>query len=265
MDPAAIVGIIVAFGALLGMLFLEGSSLQTILIPAPLLLVFGSTIAVTVASTTIPDSLLALRALPRAFVGRIAKPASVIDQIVEYAGVARRDGVLALEREAEKADDPFIRIALNNIADGTDPEQMHALLEDEMTARTRPGAIAARFYTTMGGYAPTIGIVGTVVSLTHVLENLAEPEKLGPSIAVAFVATLWGVLSANFMWLPIGSRLARLNELEAERMALIIEGMMGIQEGLQPRVLAERLRALAGADATAPAARPAPEREATGG
>ena len=96
----------------------------------------------------------------------------------------------------------------------------------------------------MGGYAPTIGIIGTVVSLTHVLENLDDPGHLGPMIASAFVATLWGLLSANFLWLPIGARLRRLSELDVERMNLLMEGVLAVQAGSQPRLLGERLRAM---------------------
>jgi chemotaxis protein MotA len=103
---------------------------------------------------------------------------------------------------------------------------------------------AAKFFTGMGGYAPTIGIIGTVVSLTHVLENLSDPASLGESIAAAFVATLWGVLSANFLWLPIGTRLIRLAELDVQRMTILIEGVLAIQAGSQPRTLGERLQAL---------------------
>jgi len=262
MDPASIIGIILAFGALAGMMFIEGTGFDSILLPAPLILVFGASIAVTIASVTIADTIVAVKALPSAFVGRVPKPADAIEPLVRYATIARRDGVLALEREASAADDPYVRIALQNIADGMDPEQMQVLLEDEMETRTKPGATASRFFTTMGGYAPTIGIVGTVVALTHVLENLSEPEKLGPSIAAAFVATLWGVLSANFLWLPIGNRLARINELEAERMLLILEGMMAIQQGTQPGVLGERLHALAGGKPGGGTSRAAPQREA---
>jgi chemotaxis protein MotA len=110
----------------------------------------------------------------------------------------------------------------------------------------------------MGGYAPTIGIIGTVVSLTHVLENLAEPGELGPMIASAFVATLWGLLSANFLWLPLGSRLRRLSELDVERMTLLMEGVLAVQSGSQPRLLGERLRAMVpGGDADKPAAKSA--------
>ena len=126
---------------------------------------------------------------------------------------------------------------------------MRELLEDEIDTRTASDRIAGKFFTTLGGFAPTVGIIGTVVSLTHVLENLSTPGKLGPLIAAAFVATLWGLLSANFLWLPIGSRLRRLSDLENARMTLIMEGVLAVQAGSQPRLLGERLRAMVPANA----------------
>lgn len=249
MDPATIIGIVVAFGALLAMLTLEGSQVSAILLPAPMVLVFGATIAVGIASGTIRDLMLAVQAVPRAFTGKIPQPQQTIDEVVALAEKARREGLLSLEQEAEKASDPFLKNALQNIADGTDGEELRNLLEDEIGTRTQSDRIAGKFFTTLGGFAPTVGIIGTVVSLTHVLENLSTPDKLGPLIAAAFVATLWGLLSANFLWLPLGSRLRRLSDLENQRMVLLMEGVLAVQAGSQPRLLGERLRAMVPANA----------------
>jgi chemotaxis protein MotA len=244
MDPATIIGILAAFGALLAMMVMEGASPMAVLLPPPMILVFGATIGVGIASATLPDFFQALKALPRAFTGKVAKPQVVIDQMVEIAEIARRQGLLAIEAEADKIDDPFFKKALQSIADGMDAEELAILLEDKIATYERTSKQANKFYTSLGGYAPTIGIIGTVVSLTHVLENLSDPEHLGEMIASAFVATLWGVLSANFLWLPIAGRLGRLTDLESQRMTLIMEGALAVQGGSQPRVLGERLRAL---------------------
>ena len=249
MDPATIIGIVIAFGALLAMMTMEGATLTAILLPAPMILVFGATIAVGIASTTIPDAIQAVKSLPRAFKGVKFKPQETIDQVVELAEVARRQGLLALEQEADKIKDPFLKSALQGVADGMDAEDLAIMLEDQVATQERADRQAAKFFTSMGGYAPTIGIIGTVVSLTHVLENLSTPDKLGPLIAAAFVATLWGLLSANFIWLPIGSRLRRLSDLESERMTLLMEGVLAVQAGSQPRLLGERLRAMVPANA----------------
>ena len=244
MDPATLIGIFVAFGALFAMVTLEGAHVSSLLLPAPMVLVFGATIAVGIAGGTFKDFLLAIKSLPKAFKGKITPPQQIIDQVVSLAEIARSDGLLALEQEADRLDDPFLKGALQNIADGTDGEELRVLLEDEVQTAAASGRTASRFFTSMGGYAPTIGIIGTVVSLTHVLENLETPATLGPMIATAFVATLWGLLSANFLWLPIGARLKRINDLETERMNLLMEGVLAVQAGSQPRLLGERLRAM---------------------
>lgn len=254
MDPATIIGILVAFGALFAMITLEGSHVTAILLPAPMVLVFGATIAIGIAGGTIKDFLTAIKAVPGAFRGKIAKPQETIDRVVGLAEKARSDGLLSLEQEADEIDDPFLKGALQNIADGTDGEELRMMLEDEIETKARSGRTASKFFNSMGGYAPTIGIIGTVVSLTHVLENLESPATLGPMIATAFVATLWGLLSANFLWLPIGTRIRRLSDLETERMTLLMEGVLAVQSGSQPRLLGERLRAMVSADSLSAAA-----------
>ncbi|HXF03020.1 MAG TPA: MotA/TolQ/ExbB proton channel family protein [Arthrobacter sp.] len=244
MDPATLIGLLLAFGSLYAMITLEGAHVSALLIPAPMILVFGATIAVGLASTTLRDGMQAIKSLPQAFTGKVAKPQVVIDRVVELAEKARSEGLLALDAEATEEKDPFMQRALQNIADGTDGEELRILLEDEISTRARADRQSSKFYMSMGGYAPTIGIIGTVVSLTHVLENLSTPDTLGPMIATAFVATLWGLLSANFIWLPIGGKLKRLSDLETERMTLLMEGMLAVQAGSQPRLLGERLRAM---------------------
>lgn len=244
MDPATILGILIAFGSLLAMIFLEGASPAALILPAPMILVFGASFGVAIASTTLRDSIQALKFLPRAFTGKSPAPRQTIDQLVALAEIARKDGLLALEQEAAKIDDPFLKKALQNIADGVDADELRIMLEDEASSRERTGNAASKFFNSLGGFAPTIGIIGTVVSLTHVLENLDDPSNLGHSIAGAFVATLWGVMSANFLWLPIGGRIGKLTSLEAERLSILIEGIMALQAGSQPRLLGERLLAM---------------------
>ncbi len=164
--------------------------------------------------------------------------------MVELAEIARKNGLLALEAEAAKIEDPFLKKALQNIADGVDADDLRIMLEDEASSRERVGQNASKFFNSLGGFAPTIGIIGTVVSLTHVLEHLDQPDTLGHSIAGAFVATLWGVMTANFLWLPIGGRITKITTLESERLTILIEGIMALQAGSQPRLLSERLLAM---------------------
>ncbi|MGA7204572.1 MAG: MotA/TolQ/ExbB proton channel family protein [Specibacter sp.] len=244
MDPATIAGLVIAFGALFAMITLEGSSVASITLPAPMLLVLVGTVAVGLAGSTLKDFVHAVKALPKAFTGKPPKPAESIEAVVALADKARREGLLSLEASATETKDPFLRNALQNIADGTDGEDLRDLLDDAVEAKIKSDHTASKFFMALGGYAPTVGIIGTVVSLTHVLENLSNPDKLGPMIAAAFVATLWGLLSANFIWLPIGSRLTRLSELEVDAMTLVMEGVLAVQAGSQPSLLRERLTAM---------------------
>lgn len=244
MDPSLIVGLVLAFGSVVAIVSLEGASVTALILPPPMILVFGATLAVGLAGNTIKDTMRAFRAVPRAALGRPPKPQESIDKIIALAEKARAEGLLALEAEATDTTDPFLSRALQNVADGTDAEELRIMMEDEIGTKSRADHADAKFFAALGGYAPTMGIIGTVVSLTHVLENLSDPTSLGPMIASAFIATLWGLLSANFIWLPISARVARLSELEIERMTLIMEGILAVQGGAQPMLLADRLRAM---------------------
>jgi Flagellar motor component len=252
MDPATLIGILIAFGSIVAMIFLEGGSVTSILLPAPMILVFGATIAVGIASATVKDLGGVVKAIPRAFRGKVESAPKLIEQIAQLAEKARREGLLSLEAEAAQVKDPFLKSALQNVADGMDPDELRELLEEQVAQQEREDRVAAKFYMTMGGYAPTIGIIGTVVSLTHVLENLSTPDELGHMIAAAFVATLWGVLSSNLLWMPIGTRLGRLADLMVERRTLALEGVLAVQAGAQPRAIVERLEAMVGVKAAKP-------------
>ncbi len=244
MDPATIIGLVLAFGAIYAMVALEGASVSSLLLPAPMILVFGATLAVGFAGSTVKDVLHAFKSLPNAFKGKTVPPQESIDEIIVFAERARAEGLLSLESDAAATNDPFLKTALQNIADGTDNEDLREMLDDGIASKMKSDNTAAKFFKALGGYAPTIGIIGTVVSLTHVLENLSKPDELGHMIAAAFVATLWGVLSANFIWLPIGDRMTKISELEVDRMNLIMEGVLALQAGVQPILLREKLNAM---------------------
>ncbi|MEL5990612.1 motility protein A [Microbacterium phosphatis] len=259
MDIAFLLGLLLAFGSLYAAITIEHASLAALFLPGPMVLVFGGTIAVGIASATIRDALSAVRALPRAVKGDRRTAAAMIDEVVVYAEKARTEGLLSLEQLVPDAADPFIKQSLQSIADGTDADELRTVLEDAISSTAARNRTAAKFFSTLGGYAPTVGIIGTVVSLTHVLEQLDNPDTLGPMIASAFVATLWGLLSANFLWLPIGNRLQRLGELELERMTLVMEGMLAVQAGAPPHHVGERLQALVADAPKAKTERPAPQ------
>lgn len=244
MDPATLLGLGFAFVVIVIANVLEGGDPTHMLLLPPMLLVFGATLGVTVAGGTLADAKNAVKSAKRAFTGRTNTNAEVIPTIVGLADTARKEGLLALEDKLRSIDDPFLVKGVTLAVDGTDPEELRDILEGEVHAKRLQDRQSAKFFTDAGGYAPTIGIVGTVMSLVHVLGNLSKPDELGHMIAAAFLATLWGVLSANAIWLPIAAKLKRLAELEAARMEVVIEGVAAIQAGSNPRVVAQKLQAL---------------------
>lgn len=244
MDPATLIGLALAFGAILGAIILEGSSPLSVVLPAPMLLVIVGTIGATLASLRMPDISLVVKGTIKALTGKAVNAADTVDVVVSLAEKARREGLLALEDAAKDVDDEFLREGLQAAIDGTDPEDLREMLTDKIETKRAQDKVPIGFYATMGGFAPTVGIIGTVVSLVHVLENLADPSKLGELIAAALVATFWGLLTANVIYLPFSGRLKRLSETECAQMELVVEGLMAVQAGSNPRLVAQRLRSL---------------------
>lgn len=245
MDPAGLAGIGLALAAILVSMVLEGSSPTSILLIPPMILVFAGTFGAAIASGVLRDAKNFVPSVKRVLTSKLpADDGGLVRTLVEMAERARREGLLALEEMAQSVDDPFLRRGLELAVDGTDPEEVGDILDAEIGAKRGADKAAAKVFTTMGGYAPTIGIIGTVIGLVHVLENLSNPEQLGHLIAGAFVATLWGVLTANVLWLPMGARLARISELEIRRMEVVVEGILAIQAGANPRVIEAKLTSL---------------------
>lgn len=244
MDPAGFIGLVVAFGAIFGALLMEGADPMSIFLPAPLLLVWVGTIGVGIAGHTVKDVIESFKAVPRALMKKVPDPTSTVDTLVDLADRARREGLLALEDAAKDIDDEFLRGGLQAAIDGTDPDDLRMILEDKIATKRSREKVWSKYFADMGGYAPTIGIIGTVISLVHVLENLSDPASLGHSIAAAFVATLWGILSANVVWLPLGARIKRFSDLECAQMEVTLEGLLAVQAGANPRLVGERLRSL---------------------
>jgi chemotaxis protein MotA len=244
MDLAPAIGIGAGFGVVVTANVLEGGNPMSLLLLPPIMLVFGTTLLVTMAGGTMEDAKNAGKSFVRAFTSSVEPPDALVPQVVELAEKARREGLLALEDSIKNVDDDFLKRGVTMAIDGTDPEELREILECEVHAKRSADKQSAKFWADAGAYAPTIGIIGTVMGLVHVLENLAAPEELGHLIAAAFVATLWGVTSANVIFLPLGNRLKRLGELEAVRMELTIEGVAAIQAGSNPRMVAQKLRSL---------------------
>jgi len=244
MDPATLIGLAVSFGGVVILMNMESVHFSAILLPGPVAIVFLGAIGATIAGGAVRDALHAVKSLPKAFTAKAPMRGATIATIVTLSDRARREGLLALEEAAQDVQDDFLREGLMAAIDGADPEDLRVMLEDKIDTKRAQDRVASGFFNSMGGYAPTIGIIGTVISLVHVLENLSDPSTLGPMIAAAFVATLWGILSANLIFLPIGSRLKRISDLECAQMEISLEGLLALQAGANPRAVGERLRSL---------------------
>jgi chemotaxis protein MotA len=244
MDPGTLAGIGLAFAAIFASMILEGGSPTSILLIPPMVLVFGGTLGAAMAGGMLKDFLGIVGSFQRVFLGKAPPSDTLVDDIVKLAEKARREGLLALEDAMKEVENGFLKKGLQLAIDGTDSDELRDILEAEVDAKRKADKSAAKLFESMGGYSPTIGIIGTVIGLVHVLENLSDPSKLGHLIAGAFVATLWGVLTANVMWLPMANKLKRLSEIECGQMELVIAGIINIQAGANPRLVAQKLRSL---------------------
>ncbi|HET7488829.1 MAG TPA: flagellar motor protein [Acidimicrobiales bacterium] len=243
MDPGTLVGVVLALAAIFGSMVMEGGNPAAIIAPPAMILVLVGTMGVALASGLLKDFKTIPSLLKTALLAKPHEADDTIKQVVKFAETARREGLLALEEAARSIEDPFLKKGIEMAVDGTDPEELREILESDVAAMRSRHKAGAKFFTDMGAYAPTLGIIGTVLGLVHVLENLSDPSKLGHLIAGAFIATLWGVMSANVIWLPIGSKLKRVSEIEVHHRELVLEGIMSIQAGANPRVIEQKLLA----------------------
>jgi chemotaxis protein MotA len=241
---ATAIGIVIACVGILGAAFMEGTSPAAFFNIPAMMLVFAGTFGATVAATGMGAAKKIPSLYKIAFAGSEPHLAEKVNELVALAEKARRDGLLALESDLEEIEDPFTRKGLQLVVDGTDPDLVRDILEveiDAMAARHKEGS---ETFKTAGGFAPTMGIIGTVMGLVHVLENLSAPDTLGPAISGAFIATLMGVGAANVVFLPVAGRLKGLSHEEINERTLILEGILSIQSGDNPRVVAEKLMSL---------------------
>jgi chemotaxis protein MotA len=243
MDLPLVLGFLLAFGSLVGGFLWEGGHAGALVMPSAALIVFGGTFGATAISFSMSE----LKSVPKLF--KIAlfpkqqEPAQVIDLIVSLADEARREGLLYLENRLGDIEDQFLRKGIQLVVDGTDPELVRSIMEVELYAIEERHHIGSSIFEAAGGYGPTMGIIGTVMGLVHVLGNMSDPNSLGPAIAVAFLATLYGVGSANVLWLPLAVKLTNLSKKEANLRMLMIEGIVSLQAGYNPILIRERLSA----------------------
>jgi len=244
MDITTIGGLIAAGVIVTIVMVMDGGSpAELFTAPQAILLTVGGAFIATLISYPVKSLGLIPKWFAIAFKGQNLNTMEAIDAITRMADKARREGLLALEEESKKTDDEFMRKGLMMVVDGMDPEQVRGILELEIKHMRERHAQGYGFFNAAGGYGPTMGIIGTVMGLISVLQELSNPGELGHSIAVAFLATLWGILSANVFWLPIGNKLSNKSEAEAAYRHLVVEGILALQAGENPRVVHDKLLA----------------------
>ncbi|OGP73039.1 MAG: hypothetical protein A2Y80_07385 [Deltaproteobacteria bacterium RBG_13_58_19] len=242
MDRATLIGLGLGGLALIGGHFLEGGSLGMILQLTALVIVFGGTIGAVSLSFSSSQLRQALRELPYVFREPKDEGPAQLVHIFELAYRARREGLLSLEEELEKLPDPFLRRGLQLVIDGFPAHQVREVLEMELANQGEAGQIPARVFEAAGGYAPTIGILGAVLGLIQVMQHLTEPAKLGTGVAVAFVATVYGVASANLIFLPIAHKLRLRHQQRQHLKEMALEGILALAEGDHPRLILDKLQ-----------------------
>jgi len=242
MDRASLIGIFLGVTAIIGGNLLEGGNINSIMQPTAALIVFGGTAGATLLSFPLRDVLKAIGSLRNILFVRSTDAGVLISDILHYSHTARHKGFLAIESDIPSITHPFFRKALTLAVTGMLPQLLVDAMERDSVTYEEENRRIAKVYETAGGFAPTIGILGAVLGLIHVMENLSDPAKLGSGIAVAFVATIYGVGSANLLLLPISRKLTHRLNRELSVRAMIIEGVIGIQAGINTHYLEAKLR-----------------------
>ena len=250
MDRASVMGIIFGIAAIVGGNLFEGGRLDSIMQLTAAVIVFGGTFGAVLLSFPLWDILKAISSLRDIFMDGKTDPETSINSIIRYSNIVRRKGLIALEPEISKIKDYFLRKALKLAVDGMGPKILKEAMEQENLTYEEERRRIARVFETAGGFAPTIGIIGAVLGLIQVMENLSDPSRLGSGIAVAFVATIYGVGSANLILLPISKKLLNKLNHELSVREIVLEGVVGIQSGINPYYLEERLRVFIERDRT---------------
>lgn len=242
MDVISILGLVIGLGAILGGQILEGGHLSSLIQPTAFVIVMGGTFGAVMLQSPFAIFMRGMAMAKWVFTPPPLPQRELIERMAEWSHAARREGLLSLEGYLVELPDPFLRKGLQLLVDGAEPERVREVLEVEIGVQEAQFKLAAKIWESAGGYAPTIGILGAVMGLIHVMENLTDPSRLGSGIAVAFVATIYGVGSANLIFLPIAKKLlAHVSRLTLMR-EMYVDGLIGIASGDNPRIIESRLQ-----------------------
>jgi chemotaxis protein MotA len=231
-----------AFGAVFGGQALEGGSIGSILQPTAALIVLGGTFGACLVQFPLSVAITSLKSISKVFQESKTDNKQIIAEIIRYANKARKEGIISLESEVQKASDPFLSKALTMAVDGVEPKILRETMEMEIENMEQEGDHPIKFWESAGGFSPTIGILGAVLGLIHVMENLSDPSKLGSGIAVAFVATVYGVGLANLLYLPVSGKLKLKLKSEIVAKEIMFTGVISILEGENPRLIEDKLK-----------------------
>lgn len=262
LDLATILGILLAVGGIVGGFVLEHGQVTDILKPTPAFIVFGGTLGAMLVGTPMRTVFAAMRGLHSVLFEKTMDPRETIEEIVGFASKARKNGMVSLEEDLAEISDPFLKKALTLAVDGADIQEVRSMMELEIHVAEQEMEKEARVFESAGGYAPTIGIIGAVLGLIQVMKEVSDPSKVGPGIAVAFVATIYGVGSANVLFLPAGNKIKARAQAETQRRELLLDGVTSIMEGLNPKLIRSKLEAYVHEEGGAKKARAGAPREA---
>jgi len=240
-DIASLAGLVVAFGGILGGLIIEGGKLKDVAQFTAALIVLGGTTGAVMVSVPLKTLLGGVKRLGGVFLDSKLDLHGVLEEVIGFATKARKNGLVSLEQEAFAIEDPFLKKALTLAVDGTDLQEIRKMLELEVGLEEQHAEAEAKVFEIAGGYAPTVGIIGAVMGLIQVMKNLANIDEVGHGIAVAFVATVYGVGLANLFFLPAASKIKGRIHAETQRKEMILEGVAGIVEGLNPKLIRAKL------------------------
>jgi chemotaxis protein MotA len=241
MDKSSLAGIGIAVGGILLGLFLEGGKITQLLQPTAALIVFGGTIGAVMLQFPLRVILAAFRRLARVFFENSRNPGELIDQISRYAQKARKDGIVSLDAEVQTIHDPFLKKALMLAVDGTEPEEIRGMMQLELDNQAEHHENIPLVFESAGGFSPTIGIIGAVLGLIQVMQHLDDISEVGRGIAVAFVATIYGVGAANLFFLPVAGKIKIRMRQEQTLREMMLEGVISILEGMNPRMIETKL------------------------
>lgn len=241
LDVATLAGLVAALGFILLGNHLEGGHLASILQPTAAMIVFGGTLGAVLVSFPMDAFVQAVKAMGKVFGNKSDDAHALLEEIVNYANLARKEGIIALEGVVQNAQNPFLKKAILMIVDGVDSKTLQETLELELDRMDEQGELPAKVFEAGGGYSPTIGIIGAVLGLIHVMSNLSDVAKVGEGIAVAFVATIYGVGLANIVLLPAANKLKLKHHEQMMMREMIMHGALAILEGQNPRIFVDRL------------------------